>query len=62
MYFSLLSNPGYDLRKLKSFGFDSEADFFMGRADNLNYTKALNWSYSNASIQSKYYTYILSAD
>ena len=52
LYFSLLSEPGYDLRKLKSFGFPSEAEFFIGRTDNENYTKALSWSNSNASIQS----------
>ena len=52
LYFSLLSHPGYDLRKLKSYGFDSEAGFFLGRIDNENYTKTLNWGYRNTSIQS----------
>ena len=52
LYFSLLSHPGYDPRKLKSYGFGSEGEFFIGRTDDENYTKALNWSYSNTSIQS----------
>ena len=60
LYFSLLSDPGYDHRKLKSFGFRSEGDFFIGRTDtDENYTKALTWSYRNTSIQSIFFNYTI---
>ena len=53
-YFSLVSDPGYDLNKLESFGFKSELDFFMGCSENNDSVKTLSWTFKNISVEREY--------
>ena len=54
LYFSLVSDPGYDLTKLESFGFNSELDFFLGCSETNQSINTLSWTYKNMSIESEY--------
>lgn len=54
LYFSLVSDPGYDLRKLESFGFNSEIDFFLGCPETNHSINTFSWTYKNMSVESEY--------
>ena len=53
MYFSLYLTPGFNMTLLKSFGFESQYEFFMGNTSRENNITNLNWGNKTFSFQGK---------
>ena len=43
VYFSLYSTPGFDVHKLKSFGFEGDYELFRGRNQERNNLMNIKW-------------------